>query len=173
MKPIGLLAIALVVAGTTSPAEVIDRNASGFTSRNTVSIAAPADRVYAMFARVGEWWDPAHTYSGDARNLKLDLVAGGCFCESLPNGGSVQHGVVVYASPGSTLRLSAALGPLQELAASGSLTWLLEPNGTETRATVTYAVGGYAPKGLEQLAAAVDQVIGTQLRRLKEAAERR
>ena len=55
------------------------------------------DQVYAAIGRVAAWWNPAHTYSGDAGKLSLSLTAGGCLCEALPEGG-VQHGVMAAAA---------------------------------------------------------------------------
>jgi uncharacterized protein YndB with AHSA1/START domain len=162
----------LLTSAAAAHAEVVDKSPAGFTTKTTVTIAAPPAQVYAMLARVGEWWDPAHTYSGDAKRMAIEAKAGACFCETLANGGSIQHGVVVYANPGETLRVSGALGPLQELGVSGSLTWALQASGGGTTATVTYAVGGYAAGGLDTLAPIVDQVIGTQLARLKAAIEK-
>jgi uncharacterized protein YndB with AHSA1/START domain len=148
-------------------ADVVDTSPAGFTVRTVVTIARPPAQVYAMLLEVGRWWDPEHTWSGDASNLRLDARAGGCFCEALPSGGSVQHAVVVHVEPGKLLRLSGALGPLQSMGVSGSLTWEIAPEGNGSRATVTYAVGGYLPGGPGALAPAVDQVVGGQLRRLE------
>ena len=168
-----LLAVALLLGtAATAPAEIVDKSASGFTSRTVVTIAATPAQVYAMLGRVGEWWDPAHTYSGDATRLVLETRAGACFCETMPDGGSIQHGVVVYARPGQALRVNGALGPLQELGVTGSLTWALEGGAGGTTVTLTYAVGGYAPGGLDQLATIVDQVVGSQVTRMKAAIER-
>ncbi|HEX7915316.1 MAG TPA: hypothetical protein VF497_06160, partial [Rudaea sp.] len=74
--------------------------------------AAP-DRAYAAITGVARWWDSNHTYSGNASNLSLDARAGGCWCEQLADGGSVQHMTVLTAMPGRMLRLSGGLGPLQ------------------------------------------------------------
>ena len=49
----------------------------------------------------------------------MELHAGGCFCERLKDGGSVQLLQVVYAAPGEGLRLRGALGPLQTEASTG------------------------------------------------------
>ena len=109
-----MLGLLIALLMSTSPAEVVDSSASGFTSRNTVTVSAPPDAVYAALVdEVHEWWDAAHTYTADSTNLSLEAEAGGCFCESLPDGGSVQHMEVVYAEPGKTLRLRGSLGPLQ------------------------------------------------------------
>jgi hypothetical protein len=69
------------------------------------------------------------------------------------------------------LRLAGGLGPLQELAVSGVMTWALAATPGGTRIEMTYAVGGYAPGvgRLQQLAPLVDAVLGAQVQRLKAA----
>src|SRR3546814_9802807 len=39
---------------------------------------------YRLLSQPGRWWNGAHSYSGSAANLRLEPVAGGCFCEALP-----------------------------------------------------------------------------------------
>ena len=60
------------------------------------------------------WWDPSHTWSGSAKNLTFEPKAGGCFCEKLADGGSVQHGRVIYRPAGKDAaarrRVGAASG---------------------------------------------------------------
>jgi hypothetical protein len=121
---------------------------------------------------VGRWWDPAHTYSHDSKNLSIDARPGGCFCERLADNGGVQHAMVVLAIPGKTLRLVGGLGPLQDSGLHGSLTWDLADREGGTDATLTYSVGGYRQGGLQALAPVVDAVLSTQLRRLKSFAEK-
>ena len=151
--------------------EVIDVQVNGFLASNEAVIKAPPDRVYRALLRVGKWWDPAHTYSGDAEQLQLDAQPGGCFCEQIPGKGAIEHMRVVYVSGNSTLRLVGGLGPLQELGVSGSLTWNLEPAESGTKLMLTYNVGGYRQNGFSDLAPLVDQVLLIQLRRLKQFAE--
>jgi uncharacterized protein YndB with AHSA1/START domain len=148
-------------------ADVVDRSPAGFTLQMTVQVAAPADRVYRTLVDIGSWWGKDHTYSGDATNMTIAAQPGGCFCEKLPNGGGVEHGRVVSVVPGSLLRLASALGPLQELAVTGSWTWQIAASGQASTVTMTYAVGGYTPGGLDQLAVPVDQVLAEQVRNLK------
>jgi hypothetical protein len=164
-----LLAVGLpALAG----AEVVDSSPAGFTSKNVVEVTAPASRVYWVIAlEVGRWWDPEHTYSGDARNLTINARPGGCFCERLPGGGSIRHLEVIFANPGRVMRLTGGLGPLQELAVTGTLTWTLTESGGKTRLEQTYAVGGYRPGGLQDLAPIVDTVLRTQLERLQRFVE--
>ena len=154
-------------------ADVIDRSASGFTVKTTVAVAAAPQRLYQDLLSPGAWWDKDHTYSGDAKNMTLGAQPGGCFCEKLPGGGAVEHGRVVNVSPNKMIRLSSALGPLQELAVSGTLTWSIEPakQGGGSTLTMTYAAGGYTPGGLDKLADSVNTVLSQQVQRLKAYAE--
>jgi hypothetical protein len=63
------------------------------------------------------------------------------------------------------------LGPLQSMAVTGSMTWLLSKAETGTNVKVTYTIGGYLPGGLQKMAPLVDKVIGEQLKRLKDYIE--
>jgi uncharacterized protein YndB with AHSA1/START domain len=140
-------------------AEVVDSSSTGFTVRTTLTIQGSADDVYRKFIHIGEWWSPAHTFPGDSHNLSIKERAAGCFCEKLPNGGGVRHMEVVNLAPGKSVTLSGALGPLQSLAAAGSLTVQFSPAEGGTKLTATYAVAGYLPAGMNTLAAPVDSVI--------------
>ena len=166
MKTILAAVAALSLAGAAR-AEVVDQSPQGFESLHTLTIAAPPAKVRAATLEVGRWWSSAHSWSGDARNLSIDLATG-CFCEKLKDG-FVRHMTVVYAGE-KALRLSGALGPLQFTGASGHMAFNFkagaDPNTTVL--TVTYDVGGYAKGGLaEQWAKPVDGVIGEQVGRLK------
>ncbi len=99
-------------------AEVADSASNGFTLKTTIQIQAPPDTVYRRLIQVGDWWDPAHTFSGDAKNLSIDEKPTGCFCEKLANGGGVRHLEVVFLAPGKRLVLSGGLGPLQSMGAT-------------------------------------------------------
>ncbi|HEV1995649.1 MAG TPA: hypothetical protein VGR03_15060, partial [Candidatus Acidoferrum sp.] len=97
---------ALLCFAAAAYAEVADMSSSGFLTKYEVTVnATPANAYKALVDEVGGWWNPAHTYSNDARNLFIDARPGGCFCEKLPNGGGVQHMSVVYASPGQVVRM--------------------------------------------------------------------
>jgi uncharacterized protein YndB with AHSA1/START domain len=169
----GVLAVIILVAAVSgmASAEVKSVTASGFEVATTGTIAAPADRVYATLGEVGHWWDPSHTFSHDAANLSMELRVGGCFCERLKDGGSVQHLQVVYAAPGQGLRLRGALGPLQTEGVDGTLSWTLKPGEGGTNVTLSYVLGGYIRGGVEQWAPRVDRVLDEQLQRLKSFVE--
>ena len=165
-----LVTLAILFAILTAPlrGDVIESTAAGFLVRNTAAINAPPATVYtALTEGVGGWWDPVHTFSRDARNLSVDAKAGGCFCERLPDGGGVEHMRVVYASPGKLLRLAGAIGPLQEAALAGTMTWNLLQAGRGTTVELSYTVGGFRAGGFRDMPTVVDGVLRGQLARLK------
>ena len=155
---------ALAVAGSVR-AEIVDQSAAGFEIRHAVTIAAPPATVYAAILQPGQWWSSAHSFSGDAKNLSMDL-AKGCFCEKLPTG-FARHLGVIFAD-GKTLRLEGALGPLMTTGAAGHLAFITKAKDGGTELTLTYDAGGYAKGGLaEGWAKPVDSVLGQQVTRLK------
>lgn len=166
-----LLAVAVAVAVfSSSPAHaaVVDAAAGGFTIRHVVEVHGQAVQAYrTLVDRVSAWWQSDHTFSGNAANLSIDARPGGCFCEVLPGRGGVRHLTVVYGDAGKLLRLTGGLGPLQDLAVEGTMTWKFTESGTTTTIEMTYKVGGYAPGGLASLAPVVDTVLGAQVGRLK------
>ena len=174
MKPFLFLAgtvLALLPAGVG--AAVADSSANGFTVKISMNIQAPPDDVYRRLVHnIGDWWSSSHTFSGDSHNLTMDERAPGCLCEKLSNGGSVRHLEVVNVAPGKTLVLNGGLGPLQSIAATGSLTFQLSTAPGGTRLDVTYAVGGYLAAGMNTLAGPVDSVLTEQITRLKNYVER-
>jgi hypothetical protein len=167
--------IALVLAASPNlvSAEVIDSASTGFTVKTTLTIGASPDDVYRRLIRnVGDWWDPAHTYSGNSHNLSIEEKPMGCFCEKLPNQGGVRHMEVVSFAPGKMLGLTGALGPLQSIAAAGNMQIELSAAPGGTKLELTYSVTGYLPKGMNTWAAPVDTVLTQQFTRLKAYVER-
>jgi hypothetical protein len=101
--------------------------------------------------------------------MQVDLRAGGCWCERWGNGQSVQHGRVLLIMEHDgvrTLRFDAPLGPLQELAVSGVLTFTVAPHANGAKITMTYRVSGDAALNLDQTAPLVDMVLLEQFGRL-------
>lgn len=169
MRLITSMAAVLICAGIAPAArtEIVSAAPAGFSVRQIVEapgIAPPT--VWAALSDVGKWWDPEHTYSGDARNLSFDPVVRGCFCERLSLYSGIEHAHVVYAQPAKMLRMVGALGPLQEFGVNGTLTWQIEAAGGGSRITVTYNVGGFADRPLADWAPIIDEVVGEQVRRL-------
>jgi uncharacterized protein YndB with AHSA1/START domain len=169
---IAVLALsALQMFSNRAGADVAGAGSGGFEVREQVHVAAPAAAVYAALIAPNRWWDPKHTYSGDSARLSLDARAGGCWCETLPDGGSVQHMTVVFVAPGKALRLHGTLGPLQAMGATGSMTVSIVPAGTGADLSLVYAVGGYSKDGFETLSKAVDSVLSSQAARLQKLVE--
>lgn len=161
-------AFAAAFAAAPAAAEILSADATGFELRHVVMVPIPPAETYDAIVAVGQYWSSEHTYSGDAANMTIDARAGGCFCETLPDsGGSVEHGRVVMAWPGRTLRLTGGLGPLQASAANAVLTWSLEAVEGGTRVTMRYAVSGRIEGGGEAIAPLVDRVLAEQVERLR------
>lgn len=173
MQSATLLAFALaVLAPGCAAAEVVDSASNGFTVKLAIAIQAPPADVYTrLIHNVGDWWNSAHTFSGDAHNLGIEEKPMGCFCEKLPGGGSVRHMEVIYLAPGKALGLSGTLGPLQALAATGTMSFRISPAEGGSRLEVTYAVGGYSRAGLDAWAKPVDSVLLDQITRLRNYTE--
>lgn len=163
--------VVLAFSMTPAAAEVVASSDSGFVVRQATEVAASAEESWAQLVKPADWWNGRHSYSGDAANLSLDALAGGCFCEVLlsqqsPRAeprGSVEHMRVVYAEQPRVLRLSGALGPLQSEAVNGTLTIALKPVDGGTRIMWEYVVGGYMRPKIAEIGAAVDALLGEQM----------
>lgn len=158
-------ALLCFTAAAPAGAEVVTSDA-GFVTTNSAVIAAPPAEIWAALIAPARYWNPEHSYSGVAANFSLEARAGGCFCEALENGGSIEHMRVVLVQPGQALRLVGGLGPLQSEGAAGALTWRLEPAPGGTRLTQTYVVGGNMRFDRAATAPIVDRVLREQLTRL-------
>lgn len=162
---------AAALLATPAGADVVRSSAAGFEVSSTVTVAAPLDRAWTTTLAPRLWWDKDHTYSDDPANLTLDERAGGCFCEKLPNKGSVEHMRVVYVQPPQMIRMTGGLGPLQAEGATGILTIKLTKDGDGTNIALSYVAGGYFRDGAERFAPLVDRVLTQQLAGLKAAIE--
>ena len=160
-------ALGVLLLARIASAEVASVSANGFEVKETVHVAAASDKAFAALLQPSQWWTSDHTFSGNAANLTLDARAGGCWCESLPDGGSVEHMHVLFVSPGKVLRLRGALGPFQALAVEGVMTWTVKAGGNGSDISVSYAIGGYSKDGFDTLSKAADQVLGIQIERLR------
>lgn len=166
--PLLFSAIAVLASGLTDAAEV---SSNGFLVRHERIIEAPTARVYdSLIQHIGSWWNPQHTYSGDSKNLSIDARPGGCFCERLKDGG-IEHMHVVYLKSNEMIRMVGGLGPLQASGVAGSMTWRLSPVEHGSKLELTYSVGGFITGGFENIAPAVERVLGEQADRLKHFVE--
>jgi hypothetical protein len=165
------IVIGSAAAAAPATAEVTASGETGFVSHTEVLVRASPERAWDAILRPADWWDAEHTYSGDSDNMTITARAGGCFCEVVPAKndaakGEIEHMRVIYVAPGSTLRLSGGLGPLQADPVNGVLTMTLESQGEMTRISWDYVAGGYTRTPFAQLAPIVDRVVGEQLLRL-------
>lgn len=163
-----LAALAVLLCPAAAAAEVTSATASGFHIESETLLTAPAADAWRALTQIERWWSPAHTYSGDARNLSLQPRAGGCWCEQWGNS-SVEHGRTILAMERDgayTLRLDAALGPLQAAGAQGVLTFTITPEASGARLRMSYRVSGEPGLGLEAMAAPVNAVMMEQFGRL-------
>ncbi|WP_196489954.1 SRPBCC family protein [Erythrobacter donghaensis] len=160
------------LAGAPAGAEVTRTTEVGFVSRNEVVVSATPKEVWLALISPADWWDKAHTWSGDSANLALTPQAGGCFCETIPEvdepgrfslEGSVEHMRVVQAYPEAALRMVGSLGPLQSEPVTGVLTIALSKHEKGTRIVWEYNVGGSMRYEVPVIAKAVDGVLATQL----------
>jgi hypothetical protein len=161
-----LAAIALLIA-SPGAAEVVSASPNGFEVRETVTLVVPADVAFESFSKVAEWWDPEHTYSGDSKNLSLNLSPGGCFCERFPKGGGIEHMRVTYLEPGKRIVFSGALGPLLYEATSGVMNVEIKTAAGGSQLILDYRAAGFFNGGAEKLAPQVDEVLAGQMKRLR------
>lgn len=170
-----ILGMAALCGANAAQAEVTNTAANGFTVQHQTVISGDIESVWKAMIAPSRYWNADHSWTGNADNFYLVPQAGGCFCELIrttsddnikSSEGSVQHMRVIYARNNKMLRLSGALGPLQGEAVTGTLTMLLQPQDADTVVRFTYKVGGYMEFPVDQIAPAVDGVIGEQLTRL-------
>lgn len=162
-----LIAAAVSLLPLSAHAAVVDSSANGLAVKHVITVSATPEKAWKALVDVGHWWGSEHTYSGNATNMRLETKPGGCWCETLPNGGFVQHMALVFLQPNQKLVLTGGLGPLQTTGASGAMTFTIAPKGTGSEITLTYNIGGYFPGGLGQIGAGVDHVLVEQMGRLQ------
>ena len=163
-----LILVACLLSATPAAAEVVSASPNGFEVRHTVNLVAKPEVTFSAFANVGAWWNAEHTYSGEAKNLSLDLRPGGCFCERIPKGGGgVEHLRVAYVDPGKRVVLTGPLGPLLYEAVTGVMDVQVKSTAAGSQLTLDYRASGFANGGAERLAPLVDQVLAEQMKRLR------
>jgi uncharacterized protein YndB with AHSA1/START domain len=159
------LVLHFVLATTAANATVTEKSATGFSVAISTTVPGKPADAYAAFVNVGSWWSSDHSYSGDAKNFTMDVRPGGCWCETLADGGFVRHADVIYASPGKKLVFSGARGPLQTMGVIGTMSVMFSESGESTTVTLGYSVGGHDPDNFEKWASASDGVLTEALTR--------
>jgi uncharacterized protein YndB with AHSA1/START domain len=71
--------VALAALASAAQAEVKSAGPVSFEVEAKVVVQASPEAAYDMLTRIGQWWDPDHTWSGTGENLSLEPRAGGCF----------------------------------------------------------------------------------------------
>jgi hypothetical protein len=163
-----LIAIACVTTALPVRAEVSSQSTGGFVVRHQVTLPVEAPTAYTRFLALSDWWDPAHSYSGDALNLLIEPRVGGCWCERLPPEGMVEHLRLTMIRPNAALRFSGGLGPLAAMGAGGAMSVNFVPMADGlSRVELTYAVSGHLPgeAGMGAMAGPVDGVLGAAMAR--------
>lgn len=166
-----ILALIALALTPLAAAEVRDAAGNGFTTVNEVIVKASRAEAWDAALDIGQWWSSDHTISGDAARMSIESRMQGCFCESLGDEAGIVHLTVTSVMPTVLLRMTGGLGPLGLMGVDGNMTWEFADADDGTRVRFTYAVGGYMAGGLDQIAPAVDGVLGEALSRLKAFAE--
>ena len=164
------LALAATAVPAAADAAVVQQDERGFRIIHIAETDASPDQVWRTLVEPKDWWVDAHSFTGDASNFSLEAAPGGCFCEISDKLG-VEHARVLYIEPGVRLRLNGALGPLQQEAVMGILTFALkERAGGGTTISIEYAVSGNFRTAPGTIAPGVDRVIVEQGNSLAKAA---
>ncbi|MEM7475247.1 MAG: hypothetical protein AAF483_09665, partial [Planctomycetota bacterium] len=125
-------------------AEVAASAADGFVLVIKKQTRLDADMCFEAFVQgFGRWWDASHSYSNNAKSMRVD-VDKSCILERLPGGGYVRHMEMVYYDPEkNNLRFTGGLGPLQEMGVSGAMSLkLTKVEGKGTEIELKYSVTG-------------------------------
>lgn len=162
----------LVFLATPAAAEVVSSDPHGFEVSNSVNLVIPIAQAYGAFGRLNAWWSDDHTYSGKAANLRLSLQPGGCFCETIPKGGGVEHLRVAVVQPNERIVMTGSLGPVLFEAASGVMDVHFERIAGGARVTMNYRAAGFAKGNADKLAPVVDSVLAEQMKRFRTYAAR-
>lgn len=154
-------------------AELVRNDDDGFTIIAVAESTADPAMLWQRMIAPSSWWNPSHTWSGNADNMSFEPRAGGCWCEEVADGGSVQHGQIVAFEPARRrVLMRAELGPLQAMPVNGWLEWTVEARaGGGSTVRWRYSVtgrgsdaAGWGPDSW--LPGAVDAVISEQIGRL-------
>ncbi len=161
-----VIAAVAPVSCATAHAAVTSQSPSGFTVAYEADVTAAPKAAYDAFVQVGSWWNAAsHSYSGDGKNITVDVKPDGCWCEALKSGGFVRHMTVEQADPGARLVFSGGLGPLAFMGITGHMIVSFEAKGTGSHVKLTYAIGGHDAKDFTDISKGVDGVLGEGFKR--------
>ena len=159
-----IAAAALLIVTAPASADVVHSENHGFEVTETVTLVVPPAEALAAFTRVSGWWIKDHTYSGDSANLSLDPRPGGCLCERFPKGGGIEHLHVTSVTPGESLIMTGALGPLLYEAVDGVMVIHVERIAGGSKLTLNYRASGFANGGADKMAPMVDKMLSDTIK---------
>jgi hypothetical protein len=146
---------------------VLNAGDHGLEVQQVVNLVIPQPQAFSAFGQVGKWWNKEHTYSGDSSRMSLQLRAGGCWCESLDNGGGIEHMRVAFIQPGERVVLTGSLGPLLYEATTAVMDVKFERIASGSRITMSYKAAGFAKGGAAAMAPLIDGVLADQMKRFR------
>jgi len=159
------IAAAIMFLSSFAQAEVVSSSDNHYVLKHQASSVLSREELWSRLIEPSTWWHPDHTYSGDSKNLSLDLQAGGLWREDW-DGNSVLHGSVLTVIEGEMLRLDAPFGPLQSMAVNTVWTISIKSDGEKSLVVFEELANGTDTSGLDELAKAVDFVKSEALSRL-------
>ena len=165
-----LLVILSTILAITLPnkAEVVSASDSFFHIKISAEVKSTPSEAYQQFLKVGDWWSSDHTWFGDAKNMRIEPRAGGCFCETSDQG-DVMHMQVSAVFPNSEVRMLGGLGPLQMMGLSGAMSWKFVAKDEQTTEIIhEYRVNGGGQAELPKFAEIVNMVQELQVGLLAE-----
>jgi len=140
---------------------------NGFEIQQSVNLVIPQPDAFAALGQVNRWWNKEHTYSGDPSRMSLQLRPGGCWCESLEDGGGIEHMRVTFIQPGERIVLTGSLGPLLYEATTAVMDIKVSRIAGGTRVVLNYRAAGFAKGGAAAMAPLVDAVLADQMKRYR------
>lgn len=145
--------------GAPAYAEIKQSAADHFVLRHEARKELAPAEIWQRLIDPASWWEDAHSFSGEADNLSLELKPGGFWREDWEEG-FVIHGTLISLREGSQLRFDAPFGPLQAMGVRDIWTITIRPleNGTGSLVIFDEVAMGASFQNLDKIAPAVDRV---------------
>lgn len=161
---LGLIGLGFLALTPLAHADIITSGPDHYHLKKSAHSDMPADAMWKRLITPSQWWH--HSFSGNSDNFTLDAKAGGMWLETW-DGGSVEHGRVIYVKEGEHLRLNAPFGPLQDMAVTVIWNITLTPHADGgTMVTFEERATGSSASALDKMALAIDRVKTEGLMRL-------
>lgn len=161
------LMTAVLLTGFGAQAQVNEQSEHHFVIKHQFVSQTKLEKLYHQFAHVQWWWEASHSLSGDAENLYFSFGKDKCFCEKMKGRGFVEHLKVIHYQPEKRIVFSGGLGPLQDQPVNGRLIFTFDETDKGVLVKLEYRVAGTIIGGMKTWPAAVDRVLGAQLKNLE------